>query len=454
MSLARPRVWDLIQHTSQWGLLNDGGEVGLCRESLTDGDRQVRDWFVQETKALGCDVKIDEMGNIFAILPGENNSIPPIGMGSHLDSQPAGGRFDGILGVIAALQALRVIKENNIKTYAPIAAIDWTNEYVSSSFQVTVKEADCLLPSISGLIKLEVFLILYMAITVRTKLIVNSRHREGSRFPKMCSGSGVWSGTEKLSECHALVPMELQSLSQSSDSINMATELQRIEYLGKTLCLHSYNPLSAHFELHIEQGPLLEKTQKKVGVVEGVQGMRWFSINCRGKEAHAGATRMADRADALVVLAKFAVKVEQLAKKHDAFGTVGVMRTKTNSINTVPGGAFCTLDLRHWSDDTLNSIESELRALLKQQADDVPGIKVSMDRTWSKKSIRFDQVARQCVRDAARATVDESLVMDMISYAGHDSAETAHVVPTAMIFVPSKGGISHNPAEFTTEEDW
>lgn len=104
--------------------------MGLCRESLTNSDRQVRDWFVQETKSLGCDVKVDEMGNIFAILPGENNSIQPIGMGSHLDSQPAGGRFDGILGVIAALQVLRVIKEYNIKTYAPIAAIDWTNEYV------------------------------------------------------------------------------------------------------------------------------------------------------------------------------------------------------------------------------------------------------------------------------------------------------------------------------------
>jgi hydantoinase/carbamoylase family amidase len=250
--------------------------------------------------------------------------------------------------------------------------------------------------------------------------------------------------------------MELQSLSQSpesSESINMATELQRINYLGETQCLHSENPLSAHLEPHIEQGPLLEETQKKVGAMEGVQGMRWFSINCRGKEAHAGATRMVDRADALVVLAKFAVKVEELAKRHDAFETVGVMRTKTNSINTVPGGAFCTLDLRHWSDATLDLIESELRALLKQQQDSVPGIKVSMDRTWCKKSVRFDPVARQCVRDAARATVDKSLLLDMISYAGHDSAETAHVVPTAMIFVPSKSGISHNPAEFTNEQD-
>ena len=131
MISAQPKVWELIQHTSQWGLLNEGAGVGLCRESLTDHDRHVRDWFVEETKSLGCEVKVDEMGNIFAMLPGENNSIPPIGMGSHLDSQPAGGRFDGILGVVAALQVIRVIKENNIKTYAPLVAIDWTNEYVT-----------------------------------------------------------------------------------------------------------------------------------------------------------------------------------------------------------------------------------------------------------------------------------------------------------------------------------
>jgi hypothetical protein len=124
----KPKVWPSIQHSSQWGRLEAGEHVGLSRQSLTDHDRDVRDWFVAEAKSLDCEVKVDEMGNIFAILPGENNELPPIGMGSHLDSQPAGGRFDGILGVTAALEVLRTVKKCGIKTYAPLAAIDWTNE--------------------------------------------------------------------------------------------------------------------------------------------------------------------------------------------------------------------------------------------------------------------------------------------------------------------------------------
>lgn len=129
MQIPPPRVWEKLQYTAQWGRLEAGEHIGLCRESLTDSDREVRDWFVAEAKDIGCEVKVDEMGNIFAILPGRNNELAPIGLGSHLDSQPAGGRFDGALGVIAALQVLRAIKESGVVTYAPLAAIDWTNEY-------------------------------------------------------------------------------------------------------------------------------------------------------------------------------------------------------------------------------------------------------------------------------------------------------------------------------------
>ncbi|KAJ0426792.1 hypothetical protein BJY00DRAFT_270997 [Aspergillus carlsbadensis] len=395
-------VWAKIQHSAQYGQLVAGEHTGLCRESLTDNDRDVRDWFVQEAKTLGCHVKVDQMGNIFAILPGENNSIPPIGMGSHLDSQPAGGRFDGILGVVAALEVLQTIKTHGIKTYAPLAAIDWTNE-------------------------------------------------EGSRFPKMCAGSGVWSGTESLTECHNLAAIELSAKGETP--LTMGSELRRIGYLGDTPASYVQNALSAHFELHIEQGSLLEKTEKKVGVVSGVQGMRWYAIQCQGREAHAGATPMDERADALLVLAKFTLRVEELSVREGAFGTVGVMRTKTNSTNTVPGGAFCTLDLRHRSEEVLDRIEAELRQYLSQLATDRSGIYVTMERTWSKRSVEFDQVARNCVRAAAIDNAGEAMIMDMISYAGHDSAETATVVPTAMIFVPSRGGVSHNPAEYTAEEE-
>ncbi|KAL3459564.1 beta-alanine synthase [Aspergillus heterothallicus] len=397
-----PRVWAKIQHTSRYGRLDAGEHVGLSRESLTDSDREVRDWFISEAEALGCLVKIDEMGNIFAILPGENNSIAPIGIGSHLDSQPAGGRFDGILGVISALEVLRTIKALGIRTYAPLAAINWTNE-------------------------------------------------EGSRFPKMCAGSGVWSGTESLAECHDLASIE--ALSDGESPLTMRTELQRINYLGNTPCSHVENPLSAHFELHIEQGSLLEKAMKRIGVVRGVQGMRWYAIHCLGREAHAGATPMSERADALVVLAKLTVKVEELSIREGAFGTVGVMRTKTNSTNTVPGGAFCTLDLRHQSEEVLDRIETGLRQYLFQLAEDRAGISVTMERTWSKRSVGFDKVTRACVQAAAIENAGHSMTMDMVSYAGHDSAETATVVPTAMIFVPSRGGVSHNPAEYTSAEE-
>ncbi|KAL2812919.1 hypothetical protein BDW59DRAFT_178371 [Aspergillus cavernicola] len=390
-----------ISSRSTFGRLEAGPHTGLCRQSLTDSDREVRDWFLQQAESLGCQIKVDEMGNLFAILPGEDNSLPPIGMGSHLDSQPAGGRFDGILGVIAALQVLKTIKENGIKTLPPLAAIDWTNE-------------------------------------------------EGSRFPKMCAGSGVWAGTEGLSECH-----DLAAIDASPDEAappTMGSELRRINYIGSTPCSYLQNPLSAHFELHIEQGSRLERAQKKIGVVGGIQGMRWYTVHCQGTEAHAGATPMDQRADALVVLAKFAVKVEELSLQEGAFGTVGVMRTKTNSTNTVPGGAFCTLDLRHQIEGVLDRIETELRAYLSQLTTSRSGITVLMGRTWSKRSVEFDQIARDCVQSAAVNIVGESMVMDMVSYAGHDSAETATVVPTAMIFVPSKDGVSHNPAEYTSEE--
>ncbi|KAK9416751.1 putative Peptidase M20 [Seiridium unicorne] len=390
-------VWADIQYTAQWGLLDAGEHVGVNRQSLTDNDRHVRDWFMDQAKDLGCEIKVDEMGNTFAIMQGEMDSVPPIGMGSHLDTQPAGGRFDGILGVISALHVLRAVKQSGIKTYAPLAAINWTNE-------------------------------------------------EGSRFNKMCSGSGVWSGEESLDAVHTLADL-------SEPAKTMRTELERIGYRGDTPCSHQQNPLSAHFELHIEQGPRLENSQKKIAVVTGVQGMRWYEINCQGTEAHAGATPMTDRADALVVLAKFTVKVEELARREGAFGTVGILTTNTKSPNTVPGKSFCSLDLRCVKEEVLDTIEGELREYLKEMERERPGISSSMDRTWYKKSVSFDSIARNCVHSAARKVVGESLVEELVSYAGHDSAETTHVTPTAMIFTPSKDGISHNPAEFTTEED-
>ncbi|KAI1208623.1 amidase [Annulohypoxylon truncatum] len=397
MPISPLRVWEKLQYTAQWGRLEMGEHVGLCRESLTDSDREVRDWFVEEAKDIGCEVKVDKMGNIFAILPGRNNKLAPIGMGSHLDSQPAGGRFDGALGVIAALQVLRAVKESGVLTNAPLAAINWTNE-------------------------------------------------EGSRFPRMCTGSGVWSGAEDVASSHALTDL-------ANPSITLGSELKRIGYLGTTPCSYRENPLSAHFELHIEQGPRLEKSRQKLAVVSGVQGMRAYEVRCQGSGGHAGAVPMSQRADALAALATFVVKVEELARREDAFGTVGVIETDTSSPNTVPGRAFCTLDLRHHDEETLDTIEKELNAHLSGLERDRPGITVSMIKTRHKESIEFDPEASLCLQRAMMSTVNESLVSKLESYAGHDSAETALVIPTTMLFIPSKNGISHNPAEFSFEED-
>jgi hydantoinase/carbamoylase family amidase len=279
-------------------------------------------------------------------------------------------------------------------------------------------------------------------------LLINStRCREGSRFARMCSGSGVWAGEEPLASCHSLVDL-------TDPETTMASDLKRIGYLGETPCLHVKNPLSAHFELHIEQGPLLEQREKKVAVVSGVQGMRWYEIRCKGAEGHAGATSMDTRADALVPLALFTVKVEELSRREGARGTVGVLTTATKSPNTIPGSSFCTLDLRSTSDATLDKIETELTSYLIQLEKERPGITLVIVRTWKKDAVVFDEVARDCVKSAAVQTVGESLVDELISFAGHDSAETAVVTPTAMIFVPSKDGISHNPSEYTSEEDW
>lgn len=271
--------------------------------------------------------------------------------------------------------------------------------------------------------------------------------REGSRFPRMCTGSGVWSGVEDIASSHALTDL-------ANPSITLASKLKRIGYYGITPCSYRDNPLSAHIELHIEQGPRLEKAGQKLAVVSGVQGMRAYEIRCKGSGGHAGAVPMSERADALAALAIFIVKVEELARLKNAFGTVGVIETDTKSPNTVPGHAFCTLDLRHYSEETLDMIEEKLSGSLLKLEKDRPGISISMKKTRHKKSIKFNPRVSECLREAMTSVVEESLVSTLESYAGHDSAETAVVVPTTMLFIPSKNGISHNPAEFSSEEDW
>ena len=275
----------------------------------------------------------------------------------------SGGRYDGILGVTAALEVLRTIHSAGYKPHAPLAAIDWTNE-------------------------------------------------EGARFPKMCCASSVWSGAQTVQAQHAL---------QDLQGTEMKSELQRIGFLGKEKCSYIDMPLTAHFELHIEQGPLLEREGKRIGVVGGVQAMRWYKVECNGREGHAGATPMDNRADALLAAAKLITVVNALSIAHSAVGTVGIIKTATESVNTIVGSAWFTIDLRCPHDEELDAIEDELRDAAKKLS--VGGLTFSFEQTWGCPTVTFDKTAISCVRSASEEYVGKDMCREMDSAAGHDRSQ-------------------------------
>ncbi|EHL03335.1 putative N-carbamoyl-L-amino acid hydrolase [Glarea lozoyensis 74030] len=339
------------------------------------------------------------MGNIFAIRPGTSKDKQPIGMGSHLDTQPAGGRYDGILGVQAALEVLRTLHENNVQTHCPVALIDWTNE-------------------------------------------------EGARFPGAMMCSGVWStkSATSLEDCYEV---------KDSEGCTMRKALQDIGYLGETPCDYRENGLESYFELHIEQGPKLESANKKVGVVTGVQGMKWFSVRCSGREGHSGTTPMDQRSDALVTAARFVAAVSETAKATSlGVATVGVINNDTQSQATIPSGVEFIIDIRCSTDQILEelctAIFKSFDEIIQREND---GTSYDIVRTWGLPESIFHEDCIQAVRSAAINEVGEAQIMDIKSSAGHDAAWCSTVVKSSMIFVPSKDGISHNPAEYTTPED-
>jgi N-carbamoyl-L-amino-acid hydrolase len=382
------RLWDSLMETAKFGGTEKGG---IKRLTLTDEDKWVRDWFKAQCEALGCTVSIDEVGNMFALRRGRDNSLPPIAMGSHLDTQPTGGKFDGILGVLGALEAMRTLHEQDYETNAPIEIINWTNE-------------------------------------------------EGSRFPPAMLASGVFAG---------VFPPEYAYERTDRDGITFLEELERIGYRGAMKA--GDHKLSAMFELHIEQGPILEDENKMIGVVTGVQGMRWYEIIIRGQDAHTGATPMYLRKNALLGAARVIEAVDAIGQKHQpGVATVGLIENRPNSRNVVPGEVFLTVDLRHPDEDALDMMEAELRAAL---AASVPPLALTYEekKIWSSSAVKFAPELIECVRGAA--TKSGYAMRDMVSGAGHDAAYIARVAPTTMIFVPCEGGISHNEAESTRPEE-
>ncbi|MDR3422991.1 MAG: M20 family metallo-hydrolase [Xanthobacteraceae bacterium] len=383
------RLWDTLMETAKIGATAKGG---ICRLTLTDLDRQVRDWFKARCEALGCTVSVDAVGNMFARRPGKNNNLAPIAMGSHLDTQPTGGKFDGTLGVLGALEAMRTLAETGYETNAPIEIVNWTNE-------------------------------------------------EGSRYAPAMLASGVFAG---------VFTPEFAYSRKDRDGKSFGEELDRIGYKGGEK--PGARKFGAMFELHIEQGPILEDEDRMIGIVQGVQGMRWYEVTVTGQEAHTGATPMRLRKNALLGAARMIERIDAIAREHapDAVGAVGLIENKPNSRNVVPGEVFFTVDFRHPDDKVLDVMEGKFRAALPEIMTPLK-LTYKEARIWESPSVKFAPELIECVRVGAEKASFKS--RDIISGAGHDAAYIARVAPTTMIFVPCAGGISHNEAESTSFDE-
>ncbi|KAK0107325.1 hypothetical protein ONS95_004019 [Cadophora gregata] len=382
VKINRERLWNDLHGTCEWGTGERWGEgntdIGMKRLTLTDSDKQVRDWFVKTTESLGCKVSIDEMGNIFAVRPGRKAG-PPTYAGSHLDTQPTGGRYNGILGVHAGIEVLKTLNDNDITTEYPTGVINWTNE-------------------------------------------------EGARFPISMIASGVWAGAYSLEKAYNLVEVGSGNATQKS-------ELERIGYLGSLEASYKGNPIGAHFELHIEQGPILEKSNGKIGAVEGVQAYRWFLITVKGADCHTGTTDFTNRSDALLTAAKLILYSHNKATEMGCLASTGILTLKPGSTNTVPGFVQFSLDIRSKEDALLLRLETALKEGFAKVAagENIGGLNslgtkgrgciVDWKLETDSPSTQFHEDCIRCVEQSANdmlGTSSAPTVQRMTSGAGHD----------------------------------
>ncbi|KAF6830367.1 N-carbamoyl-L-amino acid hydrolase [Colletotrichum plurivorum] len=398
------RLQETIHHTCQWGVAHRYGkgptETGMARLALSDDDAKARRWFADEVRKLDCDLAVDEMGNMFARRGGSLGSPAPMtAMGSHLDTQPRGGRYDGILGVVAAVEVLRTMKENGFKTNFDVGVVNWTNE-------------------------------------------------EGARFPKSMMASGVWAGEIPKEKASALADI-------FDPSVTVKSELERHGYVGPLACSSEGYPLGAHFELHIEQGPILEESGKKIGVVQGAQAYRWFTFTIRGRDAHTGTTPLASRKDPLLAAAKMIAKSHRIAKGLGALASTGVIKIpSSSSTNTIASEVTFTLDIRHPDDGAVEKVQRRcLRKFAKIAGEDGKGVEMEWMLDADSPAARFDADCIRAVEDAANGLVGPDGWLPLTSGAGHDSVNTSKRCPTTMIFVPCKDGVSHHPEEYCSPED-
>ena len=359
------RLWASLMEMAKIGATPNGGS---CRLALSDEDRHGRDLFVSWCEALGCGISVDRMGNIFARRAGTDPALPPVAMGSHLDTQPHGGKFDGVYGVLAGLEVLRVLEDHQVQTQAPVEVVVWTNE-------------------------------------------------EGVCFAPAMIASAVFAGVFELD--FALSRTDL-------DGKSIGDELARIGYAGKIPC--GEHPFGAFFEAHIEQGPILEREERTIGVVHGAQGARWYDATVKGQDAHAGSTPMPGRRDALVAASKMIAAIQGLALAHppDAVSTVGQLAVAPNSRNTIPGEVSFSVDLRHADADGLATLDDACRGLCRRIAGE-SDVSLDLNEIWYQPPVAFDQRCIDAVRGAAEHLGYSH--RDMFSGAGHDSCLICRIAP-------------------------
>ena len=377
------RLWSTLMETAAFGRTAKGG---LCRLALSPEDAEVRRWFVTACEALGCAVTIDQLGNIFARRAGSSPDLPPIAIGSHLDTQPTGGRFDGILGVLAGLEVLRTLDDAGVVTRHPIEVVNWTNE-------------------------------------------------EGARFAPAMLCAGVFAGAFE---------MDYALSRQDKAGVRLEDALEQSGFRGPAPV--GGRPLAAHFELHIEQGPVLEAEGLEIGVVSGVQGIRWFDVEISGLACHAGTMPMRLRRDALQAAARLAVAVDEIGRSEPdaSLSTIGIFDAYPGSRNTVPETIRMSVDLRHPRAEGLDGLEQAFRAAVADIAARLR-VEIVVQPVWSSPPVVFDPRVVGAI-DAATQRLGYSR-RSIVSGAGHDSVYIARVAPTGMIFTPCDDGISHNEAE-------
>ncbi|MBU9463749.1 Zn-dependent hydrolase [Burkholderia multivorans] len=377
------RLWDSLMEMATIGATARGGS---CRLALSDDEVRGRRRFIAWCEAAGCEIRIDPIGNLFARRPGTEPDAPAVMCGSHLDTQPLGGRFDGVYGVLAGLEAIRTLNEHGIATRHPIDVVAWTNE-------------------------------------------------EGSRFTPGMMGSAVYAGKLGLDDALARPCMHT--------GVRLGDELQRTGFAGPA---RERQMPKAYFEAHIEQGPVLENAGVPIGVVTGVQGIVELDVTVTGFESHAGTTPMSVRKDAMGVAAAMIAAIVEHGHGFDADArvTVGHLACQPNSPSTIPGQVRFSVDVRHPSRSALQRLVADIGAICTQRTA-LRGTHVDVQRIAEYDPIAFDAA---CIERVRQATIAAGYpYLEMFSGAGHDAVNLSYVAPSAMVFVPCKAGLSHNEAE-------